>query len=276
MTFEGEVVRSVLLKSFSAQTEYDDKECALCDVSLDNDGNIIVVDRDNRKVKIFDVNGNLKMSTAEDDFKTPNRVTFLRHTNTILVKDEKFIRVVGLDGHIIGTFGDRDLRQPVGLAQSETDEGHVMVTEWTGGSSVVVFNEQTGRRIRSFETACEAAGYITGTPSGNIVVSDWKQHVVKIFDQSGNFIRQYGSGQGAGTGQLDHPYGVCSDRYDHVIVSDTWNNRILLLTNDGRYLSCLMSKDDGIEWPQAVIVDNHGRLIVVEQHGLIKIYQYMA
>ena len=50
LSFEGEVVRSVLLKTFSARTQYDDKDCALCDVALDADGNIVVVDRDNRKV----------------------------------------------------------------------------------------------------------------------------------------------------------------------------------------------------------------------------------
>jgi tripartite motif-containing protein 56 len=272
MTFEGEVVRSVLLKTFSAKTQYDEKDCALCDVALDNDGNIIVVDRDNRKVKIFDVNGNLRMSTAENAFKSPNRIAFLHQSETILVKDEKYIRTLSLDGNVTGVFGDRDLKQPVGLAQSEN--GEVLVTEWTG-SVVVVFNEN-GSRIRTFPTACEAAGYVCGSPSGNVIVSDWKQHVVKIFDRAGTFIRQYGQQQGPGQGQLDHPYGVCSDRYNHIIVSDTWNNRIVMLSNDGKYISNLISKDDGIEWPQAVVVDQHDRLIIVEQHGLVKIYQYVA
>jgi sugar lactone lactonase YvrE len=272
LTFEGEVVRSVLLKTFNARTQYDEKDCALCDIALDNDGNIIVVDRDNRKVKIFDVNGNLKMSTAENAFKTPNRVAFLRQSKTILVKDEKYIRILSMDGNIIGAFGDRELKQPVGLAQAEN--GDVLVTEWTG-SSVVVFSEK-GTRLRSFPTACEAAGYITGAPNGNILVTDWKQHVVKIFDSAGNFIRQYGSQQGSGPGQLDHPYGVCCDRFNHIVISDTWNNRIQLLSAEGKFINTLMSKDDGIEWPQAVVVDQQGRLIIVEQHGLIKIYQYIA
>jgi len=272
LSFEGEVVRSVLLKTFSARTQYDDKDCALCDVALDNDGNIIVVDRDNRKVKVFDVNGNLKLSTAENAFKTPNRVAYLRQSASILVKDEKYVRVLSSDGHVVGVFGDRDLRQPVGLAQA--DNGDVLVTEWTS-SSVVMFNEN-GTRLRSFQTACEAAGYVAASPNGNAVVTDWKQHVVKIFDAGGNFVRQYGQQQGAGVDQLDHPYGVCCDRFDHIIVSDTWNNRILLLAADGRYINTLMSKDDGIEWPQAVAVDQNGRLIIVEQHGLVKIYQYMA
>lgn len=272
LSFEGEVVRSVLLKTFSARTQYDDKDCALCDVAIDKDGNIIVVDRDNRKVKVFDVNGNLKLSTAENAFKTPNRVTYLHQSGNILVKDEKYVRMLSPDGHVVGVFGDRDLRQPVGLAQA--DNGEVFVTEWTS-SAVVVFDEK-GTRLRRFQTACEAAGYVAASPNGNVVMTDWKEHVVKIFDAGGNFVRQYGSQQGTGVDQLDHPYGVCCDRFDHIIVSDTWNNRIVMLASDGRYINTLMTKEDGIAWPQALTVDQHGRLIIVEQHGLVKIYQYMA
>jgi len=272
LSFQGDVVRSVLLKTFSARTQYDDKDCALCDVALDSDGNIVVVDRDNRKLKVFDVNGKLKLSTAENAFKTPNRVAYLRESRCFLVKDEKYVRVVSSDGHVCGLFGDRELRQPVGLAQA--DNGDVLVTEWTS-SSLVVFSEK-GSRLRAFQTACEAAGYVAASPNGNTIVTDWKEHIVKIFDTTGNLVRQYGQGQGSGTDQLDHPYGVCCDRFDHIIVSDTWNNRIVLLSSEGRYVNTLMSKDDGIEWPQAVSVDEHGRLIIVEQHGLIKIYQYMA
>ena len=50
------------------------QEPALCDVTLDFDGNIVVVDRENRRVKVFDGNGNLKMCTAEEALKV--RVMF--------------------------------------------------------------------------------------------------------------------------------------------------------------------------------------------------------
>jgi len=271
MTFEGEVTKSVMTKTFSARTQFDDKEPALCDVALDYDGNIIVVDRENRRVKIFDGNGNLKMCTAENALKAPNRVTWLREARRVLVKDDKVLRTIGTDGKIIGYFGDR-LKQPVGLTQSL--QGEVLVTEWMGGE-VVGFDEK-GTKVRSFPCSCEAPGYITTSANGNIILSDWKQHVVKLFDRDGKFIRQYGSGQGSGPGQLDHPYGVCTDRYNHIIVADTWNNRIHLLSEECRYIKTMLSKNEGLEFPQAVIVDREGMLIIVEQHGLIKTFQYIA
>ena len=41
------------------------KDCALCDVALDDDGNIIVVDRDNRKVKVSDHGGHLAQTKQQ-------------------------------------------------------------------------------------------------------------------------------------------------------------------------------------------------------------------
>ena len=41
------------------------KDCALCDVALDDDGNIIVVDRDNRKVKVSDRGGHLAQTKQQ-------------------------------------------------------------------------------------------------------------------------------------------------------------------------------------------------------------------
>jgi len=38
----------------------------------------------------------------------------------------------------------------------------------------------------------------------------------------------------------------------------------------------MLTKDEGIEFPQAVIVNREGFLIIVEQHGLVKTFQYIA
>ncbi|ESN95184.1 hypothetical protein HELRODRAFT_179784 [Helobdella robusta] len=274
LTFEGEAMsRSVPVaaRAFSARWTHDEKECALCDVTLDAAGNIIVVDKDNRRIKVFDSEGRLKMLSDEAaELKSPNRVLWLRNSGQILVKDEKYLKLFGQDGRFVGLLTEK-LKQPVGLAQNEA--GDILVTEWMAGEVVTL--DQEGKRMKSFPVLCEAAGYITCCPNGNIVVSDWKQHVIKIFDANGRFLKQYG-GQGSGDNQLDHPYGVCSDRFSHIIVSDTWNNRVVLLSEDGRYIKTIVGKMDGIEWPQAVAVDKYGRLLVVEQHGLVKFFQYLA
>jgi len=99
-------------------------------------------------VKVFDVNGNLKLSTAETAFKTPNRVAHLRESRSILVKDERHVRVLSADGLVVGVFGDRDLRQPVGLAQAHN--GDVLVTEWTSSTVCLLSSNYTHTHTHPF------------------------------------------------------------------------------------------------------------------------------
>ena len=271
LTFEGELVRSVMLHSFSAKLDEDEKDCALCDVSIDNNNEILLVDRDNKKIKVFNTRGKIKLSSSTaSKLRNPNRIVSLRSSGMIIVKDEKWLKLLHPDGIYHGTFGE-NLKQPVGITSSQ--EGEVLITDWLSGA-IHGFSER-GDHMRSFLCTCEAPGYICATPSGRIVVTDWKQHMVKIFDSSGKFIQQYG-GHGSGKGQLDHPYGVCSDKYGHIIVADTWNNRLHMLSENGQFISFIATQQDGLKWPQGVAVDKKGYLIVVEQHGLVKIYQYLA
>ena len=258
------------MRSFTAHADTDEKVSALCDISISRDNEIVIIDRDNRQFKIYDRNLKLKAALGEKHMKAPNRVVCLRDSNRLLIKDDKVLKLFEKDGTFVSNFAP-SLRQPVGLAQNT--ESNILITDWMSGC-VQVYSEE-GKHQRQFMCASEAPGYICTTSSGHVAVTDWKQHVVKVFSKEGNLLHQYGE-YGSGDGKLDHPYGVCADKYGHIIVADTWNNRVHLLTEEARFIQTLLTKDDGIQWPQALAVTKEGLLIVVEQHGNIKLYQYMA
>lgn len=270
LTFEGEVVKSAMVKSFTAQVDGDEKVCALCDICITRDHELVLVDRDNRKIKVYDSMGRFKFAFGNNVLRSPNRVVSLRDSNRMLVKDDKALKLLERDGTFVCNFAP-SLRQPVGLA--ENMDGEVLITDWMSGC-VHVYNEE-GKHQRDFLCASEAAGYVCSTNNGNIAISDWKQHNVKVFSKEGTLLHKFGE-YGPGVEQLDHPYGICSDKYGHIIVADTWNNRIYLLAENGHFIKVLLTKEDGVQWPQAVCVNKEGMLIVVEQHGNIKMYQYMA
>ena len=146
------------------------------------------------------------MSDEDADLKAPNRVMYSHELGEIIVKDEKTLKVFTLEGQEVGVLTEK-LKQPVGLAQNL--QGEILVTDWMHGD--VVCLDLQGFKTRSFPIMCEAPGYLTCCSNGNIVVSDWKQHVVKIFSSKGKLLRQFGD-RGSSDGQLDHPYGVCSDK----------------------------------------------------------------
>ena len=139
VAFEDEPLKNSAFMTFSAKIESDEEQCVLCDVALDGGGNIVVVDKENKKIKVFDLDGKLKMSTAENALQSPDRIAVLRRTRNLLVKDEKRLKLVSNQGKVIGLFTDFQLKQPVGL--TESTEGEILVTEWMTGE-IVSFDEK--------------------------------------------------------------------------------------------------------------------------------------
>ena len=270
LTFEGEVIRCVLVKTINTKLPDDVKDVALSDINVTEDNDIIVVDRDNKKVKVLDQEGQLLFATNESHFRAPNRITILRATGNAVVKDEKVLRVLAPDGDLLGVFAG-NLKHPVASCQDAG--GDILVTDWVSGE-VHRFSE-AGQPLHSFESNMEAPAYITSNRKGQIVISDWKKHEVRAFDKGGQFLFRYG-GEGAGVGQLNHPYGMCTDLHGNVLIADNWNHRIHLVAENGRFIRFLLTKDDGLKWPQALAVDKSGHLLVAELQGTIKVYQYLA
>src|SRR5919108_5226568 len=69
--------------------------------------------------------------------------------------------------------------------------------------------------------------------SGNVYVADSENDRIMKFDSSGNFLLAIGS-SGSGNGQFSNPEGVAvipgAPFADHILVVDSFNNRIQLLT----------------------------------------------
>lgn len=75
---------------------------------------------------------------------------------------------------------------------------------------------------------------------GNIVISDFHNHNIKIFTKDGAFIFSFGTNgewgllqksdsdifSGEGNGQFNAPTGVAVDSQDNILVADWGNSRI--------------------------------------------------
>jgi len=57
----------------------------------------------------------------------------------------------------------------------------------------------------------------------------------KIFDENNELIKTFGT-KGSKDGQVDLPYGVTVDCENNLVISDMWNNRVSLYTQDGQFL----------------------------------------
>ena len=263
-----------LVRSFSAFTDGSHFSPTVVGLAVTPSGDVLVVDRNNKCVKFFGPAGGMYRKLHGSDSLWGVAVL---PDNTYAVTD----RTV----HIFDTRGrlQRVLRQQPrdahGVAVNST--GDVLVADCLSrciyvlsllGGSIRRVITQRGREPFS----CPAN--LCVTPKDQLVVADCGAHIVAIFSEQGQLIAQYGTPgkPGSGPGQLDCPSGVCADRRGHVLVCDKLNDRVLLLdpADDANLIAVLIEGAEVIRRPQAVAVDHNGHMVVAEEEGMIKVFQY--
>lgn len=113
---------------------------------------------------------------------------------------------------------------------------------------------------------------------GSLVVSDWvsdKEGRVVVFSHDGKVRMVYYGHSNEKRSFL--PYGICTDKYGHIIVGDIINQEVHLLDIRGHFLQILLTRHDlDNERPYSVAVDHMGTLWVGNERAQIKIFRYLV
>eukprot|EP00058_Branchiostoma_floridae_P002410 XP_002587898.1 hypothetical protein BRAFLDRAFT_87286 [Branchiostoma floridae] len=135
---------------------------------------------------------------------------------------------------------------------------HILVTDADQGE-VHVFRPDGSlvRTVRHPRAGKTRPRYITVDGEGNILVSDWNNNYVYMYDESGEFLFQFG-GEGSGEGQLSGPSGICTDSSGHILVADSGNGRIQIFTRHGEFVRTVST---GFT-PYGLAVGPEGQLVV--------------
>ncbi|XP_035675218.1 tripartite motif-containing protein 2-like [Branchiostoma floridae] len=101
-----------------------------------------------------------------------------------------------------------------------------------------------------------------------IIVSDWCNNKMMMFDSSGRHLFTCGS-LGSGPGQLCSPQCVITDSEDDIIVSDCNNNRVSLFSRDGTFIRHVLTKSEhSLCCPMGLAVSYDGHLIVSDYNTI--------
>ena len=98
-----------------------------------------------------------------------------------------------------------------------------------------------------------------------IIVTDWTECSVTIFDANGGKVKSFGS-SGAGRGQMSYPSGVALTATGDILLCDKSNHRIHLFSAEGKTLKCVGTRGSGdlqFQHPLYIAVHPHSNMVYV-------------
>ncbi|XP_019646807.1 PREDICTED: tripartite motif-containing protein 2-like isoform X2 [Branchiostoma belcheri] len=238
------------------------------------EGDIVVTDWDNSRLQFLDKDGSFKKK-IDLGFK-PCCVVALTNGELFVTGDGHKIHVLDKQGRksrVIQVTGAAETdRSTYGVAVDGSGRiivtiGHQVFALSPSGDVMLKFGEKgQGQQLGS-------ALRVTVNSSNQIIVSDYHNHNLKIFDSAGRHLFTFGS-YGVGPGQLDEPYCVITDSEDNIIVADWHNHHVSLSSRDGAFIRhVLTGEEHGLYFPMGLTLTHDGHLVVSEASNSIKFFQ---
>jgi tripartite motif-containing protein 2/3 len=105
---------------------------------------------------------------------------------------------------------------------------------------------------------------------GSLVVVDWGNHRLQVFNKKGKFVRAIGS-KGSDAGQYLFPRGIAVNTQDNILIADRCNHRIQILNKDGTFKQMIGKEGSGageFDHPWDVAVSKASGRIYVSDCGI--------
>ena len=189
--------------SFGGRGQGDPGFVQPCSLTVDQSGNLFVVDTGNSRIKVLDSNLNFRNHVFNESLegRSVTGVTLGSSGDTLVTVNwrTKTVTEMTLDGNTIGGFSHDELVEPIAVAV--TQEGDVYVAD-NGVGSVLVFEScgklkkkigEKGKKIGQFK---EMAA-VCICDNGDIVVADSR---ILVFSKAGAFLREIGGSWMGGVG----------------------------------------------------------------------------
>lgn len=215
-------------------------------MALDSEGRFFVTQSPTKKYP----NGNLSVLNASLRWKrniifegfegadkfVPRNIAFNKH-DFLYVTGQEYPGVVVLDkdgkfSHLfpsIDSFGDEPMK--VSICDIEIDDaGNIYLLSEEAGR-IYVYDAQEkfllkfGQKGGGTGKLSRPRGLAVDSHNKRLYVVDYMRHTVSVYSLEGEFLFEFG-GLGWSKGWLQFPGDICVDREGHVLVADTFNNRV--------------------------------------------------
>lgn len=232
---------------------------------------IFVTDSSSQRISAFDFNGHFKFcisSTAENLLKRPVGICENPFDESILITDYELRCVFVYDqkGLFKGRFGKVRFLGPKGICVNKSNYNEVIVADCK--ANLVYIFDSSGKFLLKFgEKTFSAPHYVCCSLNSDIIVSDFYNHCVRVFDSRGIFKWKI-------DGNFEGPTGVDVNLNNEIIIADWGRSRIQKFGLNGNFVCEISTKSNHLNGPQDLVIFNN-ELVVIADPGncMIKFYK---
>ncbi|XP_013410450.1 E3 ubiquitin-protein ligase TRIM71-like [Lingula anatina] len=183
-----------------------------------------------------------------------NIVTYCRESNEIIV----FTKT----GDHVRTFHS-ELPEAVAI----NSKGHYVVA----GLNTLTVHHKDGKVLQTTpDPEEEYLKYIHCNVNDDVIITG--DDGIRVYNSNLQVNYRYGT-QGDGDGQVNTPCGTCCLDNGDIILTDLCNNRLHLVSPDGKFKQFLLREEDGLCFPNDIVINRLGQLVVGELSGEIRIFE---
>ncbi|TDG48956.1 hypothetical protein AWZ03_004640 [Drosophila navojoa] len=237
---------NALSLSFATEGHEDGQVSRPWGLCVDKMGHVLVSDRRNNRVQVFNPDGSLKFKfgrkgVGNGEFDLPAGICVDVDNRIIVVdKDNHRVQIFTASGVFLLKFGSYgkeygQFQYPWDVAVNSRRQ--IVVTD-SRNHRIQQFDSE-GRFIRQivFDNHGQTKGIasprgVCYTPTGNIIVSDFDNHCLYLIDPDINDILSVKGHEGSGFHEFNRPSGLCCDDEGRIIVADSKNQRILVFNQN--------------------------------------------
>ena len=230
-------------------------------VAVNQRGQVVVTERDNCCVSVFDVNGEKRLSfgsrgSGQGEFERPSGVTVDGEGN-IYVADAgnnsiqkftpegQFLMSVGVSSSTVGSLRSVQFNRFNGRLY--ITKGHyveILDTDLTFWNS---FELQECEYSTAYDVCCDSAG--------KVYIADCSNHRVQVFTAEGKFLGIFGE-PGKEKGQLFCPYCLALDDWSNQLyISELGAHRVSIFNAIGMYDTSVGTEQGKMLSPRGLCVD---------------------
>ena len=218
-------------------------------------GTIAVSDYQNKRIQLFDSNGGYLREIGLTANCTSLDFTKSGHIIAVTPGDVHKISLFSEEGQFVKHIDSEHLKFPFHISTDEED--YITICDQESNEVIAISPDGTGlvTRIAASEHDQSIMCAIYHEETACFFVSDSKADCVNVFDENGNFLYDIGRGS------LLYPVGLAIDKCNNLIVCDTGNQRLVIFTTEGDFLS---ETEQCFHAPYFVAVSEDGNVLVTD------------